>query len=273
MFKAAVVTKRFVIFAAWIGCVLALAFLSSRNPVGVVLNQGPVFDAEGCPGKNEIGAVTYTHWEKREPGRIHSIIHFDHFLAENSNIAAFKTSLFKSVKISGLSLKIYQYCDNETEDKSLTNLLLVSPETQPTALANLRNGQLPGPADGWRINNIDLSNIAEVYISDFDYKLFHDYQPYLSVHCKRAEVSYKRPGILLRGHVTIKGLNGDMLQCNCLTWDVTDNHFITNGPCILQRNSRVITGADLSVDYQLNILDSKGNLAKKQEEQKCLVKL
>jgi lipopolysaccharide assembly outer membrane protein LptD (OstA) len=127
--------------------------------------------------------------------------------------------------------------------------------------------------DGWRVTNIDLSNVSEVRINNFDYQVFYEDDLFLSIQSKRAMASYKHSGIVLRGHVIIKTADGSTLESNYVKWDIENQHFTVNGIYVINRNGVKTTGRNISVDAQLNNVKGQNAKVKRKEAEKCFAKL
>ena len=266
--------KRTVFLASWVSSVLILIIVVSNNALNPFYDAAVSTTAELIPPRNQTGAVSYRCWDPKENYRPIYSVCFKNLFAENNNLGVFKTALHKIVKIQGLELEFHRY---SSDDGTANEKLRISPmpeglTTSSRALIETID-RLLHRADGWRINNLDVGGVSEVSINNFDYKLFYDGELFFSVESKRAMVSYKHSGLVLRGHAKISITDGSTLESNYIEWDVKNQHFTVDGGYVLNRGGRVTIGKDICVDAQLNNVEAQSAKVERKENQKCLAKL
>ena len=129
--------------------------------------------------------------------------------------------------------------------------------------------------DGWKLTipGIELSDIGEISVSDFDYQVFYDEELSFGVQSKRVIASYKHPDLILRGHVIITASDSSTLECNYAKWNVKKELFEIDGVYVLNRGGETISGKYICVDTQLNSVEVKHAKSKQKEIKKCFAKL
>ena len=267
--------KRAVLLVSWALFVLALIIFAAHNDLNKLYRNTQSWKPELRLPRNQMGAFSYRRYSSKETGSpVHSAS-FENLLVENNNFGFFKTALHKMVKIQHLKLAFYRYPTAEAASNTEFNSenaaatitgdasgysvtpaadTLTVPKNAFTPLENLVNDidNLIKPSDGWRLD-IDLSNVSEVLVANFDYKVFYDGTLLLSVQSKRATISNKSPDeVMLRGHVIVKAEDGSVLESNCVKWDVRKHHFIADGTYFLTHNGNKIHGKSICVDDRLN---------------------
>jgi len=274
IFKSNLWLKRTVLVTSWILSFLVLIIVSTNKELNTLYNDAVSPGPELRPIKNQIGTLSYTRWDPEENYRPIYSVHFKNFRAENSNLGIFKTALHKVVKIHGLKLKFYQYSSGKTTATTTPDIYPVYEETIADAKALIKEvmRKLINPEDGWRVN-IDLGNVSEVRINNFDYQVFYEGDLFFSIRSKRAIASYKHSGIVLRGHVIVKTAEGSTLESNYVKWDIENHHFTVNGIYVINRNGVKTTGRNISVDAQLNSVEAQSAKVKRRENQECFAKL
>lgn len=286
-FKSSPWLKWATLVAAWILSFLILIIVSTNNELNTLYNEAVSYGHQLRPIKNQTGALSYTRWDPKENHRPIYSVCFKNLRVENNRLGIFKTALHKVVKIRGLALKFYQYTSpqvtatikpNHSKPPKTTLTTADIPVLPVDITADARvlikkiTRKLINPEDGWRVN-IDLGNVSEVHVNNFNYKVFYDDDLFFSIQSKRAIASYKRPGIILRGHAKIKTANGSTLESNYIKWDIKKQHFSANGVYVLNRGGMVKTGKDICVDAQLNSVKVQHAKVKGKESQKCFAKL
>lgn len=246
----------------WILSFLTLIIVSPNNELNKFYNhtvsQGPEFR----PLKNEIRDLTYTKRDPKENSRPIYSIHFNSLLAENNELGIFKTALYKVVKIRDLQLSFYEYKISHIPKGTRISL---------QAIMKIAEKRI-NPMDGWG-TNIDLSNVSEIIVNNFDYKVFYKDNLSLAVQSKRAFASYKQANVVLRGHVTITTADGSTLESNYVMWDLEKQRFKVNGIYVLNHNGIRKKGKDICVDTQLNLTKAQQAKLKQKETEKCFAKL
>jgi hypothetical protein len=250
--------KRTVFLASWVSLVLILIIVVSNNALNPFYDAAVSSTPELIPPRNQTGAVSYRCWDPKENYRPIYSVCFKNLLAENNNLGVFKTALHKIVKIQGLELEFYRY---SSDDVTANEKLRTSPIPEGLTI-NSRAlietiDKLLHRTDGWRINNLDVGGVSEVGINNFDYKLFYDGELFFRVESKRAMVSYKHSGLILRGHAKLSIADGSTLESNYIEWDVKNQYFTVDGRYVLNRGGRVTIGKDICVDDKLNIMQAQ----------------
>ena len=289
------VFKHGLFLTVWILSICFLIQFSANNELNTRYYQTESQDFDLTLPKNQIGTLSYIRRDPKENGRPIYSIHFNKLLAENNHLGIFKTGLHKVVKIRGLGLRLYQYGPTETKpaarpnhNKSPTIVRANSGKSDRTKMANIPIvledigtdvqalikfvDNLIKPQSGWLIN-IDLSNVSEVLVNDFDYQVFCDGDLFLAIESKRAIASYKHSALVLRGHVTITAADGGTLECNHAEWYTKKEQFKIDGIYVLNRNGVKTTGKNICVDTQLNLAGAQHTKSKQWETQKCFAKL
>jgi len=276
IFKSNLWLKLAFLLTSWILSILVLIIVSTNNELNTLYNDAVSPGPELRPIKNQIGTLSYTRWDPEENYRPVYSACFKNFRAENSNLGIFKTALHKVVKIHGFKLEFYQYSSGKTTATTTPDIYPVYEETIADAKALIKEvmRKLINPEDGWCVNvNIDLGNVSEVRINNFDYQVFYEGDLFFSIQSKRAMASYKHSGIVLRGHVIIKTADGSTLESNYVKWDIEKRHFTVNGIYVINRNGVKTTGRNISVDAQLNSVEAQNAKVKRKENQECFAKL
>ena len=244
--------KRAVLLVCWALFVLALTIFATHNDLNKLYRNTQSWEPELRLPTNQMGAFSYRCYNSKETGSPLHSASFENLLVENNNFGFFKTALHKMVKIQHLELAFYRYPTAEPPTKTFGGDTLTVPENAFTPLENLVNDidNLIKPTDGWRLD-IDLSNVSEVLIANFDYKVFYDGTLLLGVQSKRATISNKSPDeVILRGHVIVKAEDGSVLESNCVKWDIRKHHFIADGTYFLTHNGNKIHGRCIRVCLQ-----------------------
>ena len=275
IFKSSRWVKWTILLSMWILSFLILIIFAGNNELNTLYNDAVSHGLELRPPKNQTGTVSYVRWDPEENYRPIYSVHFKNLRTENNKLGIFRTALHKVVKIRGLELEFYQYSSGKTVATAIPDIYPVCEET----IANTRTlikevmRKLINPEDGWRVNNINLGNVSEVHINNFDYKVLYDDELFFAIQSKRATASYKHSGIVLRGHVIIKTADGSTLESNYVKWDIKKQHFSVNGIYVLNRDGVKTTGKDICVDAQLKSVKAQHAKFERKEEQKCFAKL
>ena len=274
-FRLRLRSKWIFLSAFWILSFLILIVVSTNNGLNAPYNKVLIDGSQFKLPKNQVGTFSCI---RRDPKENYNPIYsasFENLLVENNNLGFFKTALHKVVKIRGLKLRFYGYTSAKTT--ATTNLdSNESPKgitTDAKALLVKAMRRLMTPVDGWRISNIDLGNVSEVRVNNFDYKVFYDDNLSFGIQSKRAIASYKHSGIILRGHAKLTLADGTTLESNSIKWDIKKQHFSANGVYVLNCGGIVTTGKDICVDAQLKSVKAQHVKSKQKEAQKCFAKL
>jgi hypothetical protein len=244
------------------------------------------------PAKNEIQGLSYTYKENNRP--VYSV-QFADLRTENNDFGIFKTALHKVVKIQDLQLAFHRYTcgrmasvQTDSSSKSsnvastgsgdiysanLTEIYPASGKGTPNVRTIVETARrLLQPKKGWRFD-IDFSNASEILVNGFQYKIFSDENRSLSVQSKRLMVSSDQPGVILRGHVTIKAADGSTLESNYVQWDVVNEYFTAKGSYVLNRDGAKKIGKNISVNAQLDQINAQQAKFEQKEKRECLANL
>lgn len=286
-----------VLLAFWILSFLILIIVTGNNGLNDLYNNALSYSPKLRLPKNQMGSLRYTRWDPKENGRPIYSVRFKNLIVENSKLGIFKTALHKVVKIPDLELRFYQYASpkvtattklnhsifpetvaagSDGPSKTTISDISLVPEdtiTNPRALIKNIIRKLTNPENGWRVNSIDLGNISEVRINNFDYKVFFDDDLFFAIQSKRAMATYKQSELALRGHVIITAADGSTLESNYIKWDIENQHFTVNGIYVLDRNGVKTIGKDICVDAALNALERQHAESERKERKKCFAKL
>lgn len=267
--------RKWTLLIFWYACGAMVAMIWGVNsPLGMSDSTSRVDISSYKLMKNQIGAFGYTRCDPAKNYRPLSAVYFDELNTTNGQIGFFKTALHKVVKIRDFELKFYHYTSPEVTASAIPDVCLIHEDitTDVRALFSKITHKLTNPMDGWRVN-VDLGNISELRVNNFDYKVFYDGDLFFAIQSKRATASYKHSGIVLRGHVTIQTGDGGTLESNYVEWDVKKQHFNVNGVYVLNRDGIKTMGKDICVDAQLKSVKVQRAKFKQKEIQKCFVKL
>lgn len=239
--------------------ILGIVIVGGNNELNTPYHNAASTGRELRPPKNQTGAFNYRRWDPNENYRPISSVRFENFCSENNKFGFFKTALHKVVKIQDLELKFYNYNPDRITEANTPDVFLfhqdITNDTRALVKGIMR--RLSTFADGWRVNNIDLSNVTEVRINNFDYQVFNDGDLLFATQSKRAIVSHKHSEVVLRGHAKITIADGSTLESNHIKWDVKKQHFRVNGVYVLNRGGVMTTGKGICVDAQLNIVGAQ----------------
>jgi len=268
-----------VLLISWtLSALILIIILGNNNELSLPYPDiaiGPEFRPDlSYPQKNQIGAFNYRRWDLKDNYRPICSVRFEDLCPENNNLGLFKTALHKVVKIQDLELRFYRYSSHKITAATTPDILPVTDDmtTDTTALIKEIMRRLTTPADGWRIN-IDLGNVSEARINNFDYRVFLDDDLFFAIQSKRAVVSYEySDDIVLHGHVKITIADGSTLESNYIKWDVKKQHFSVNGVYVLNRGGVITTGKGICVDAQLKSVEGKYAKSER-KEQICVTKL
>lgn len=259
----------------WILSFLSFIIVTGNNELSELYNEAAYPGIELMLPKNQTGAVSYWRCDPNANGRLIHSVDLKNLRVENNNLGIFKTALHTVVKIDDLQLELYRYTSPKVMgDRSPDNP--AAPEdimADAQAFVEQVSHRLTNVTHGWRANSIDLGNLSEVCVDNFDYKVFHDGDLFFAVQSRRAMVSYKWSGIVLRGRVTLETADGSTLKSNHIKWEVEKQRFIVKGVYALDRGGVRTTGKDICVDAQFNDVKAQNAKAKEKEDKECFARL
>ncbi len=250
--------------------ILGIVIFGGNNEAGTLYRDAASIGPELRPPKNQTGAFNYRRWDPNENYRPVFSVHYENFCSENNNFGFFKTALHKVVKIQDFELKFYKYNPDKVTSETTPDIFFVSEDITSDTITLVKNimRRLTIPESGWRINNIDLSNVTEVRINNFDYQVFNNSNLLFATQSNRAIVSYDHSDVVLRGHAKITIADGSTLESNYIKWDVTKQRFSVNGVYVLNRRGVMTTGKGICVDAQLNIVGVQSAKAERRSMEK-----
>jgi len=265
-----------VFLISWTFSVLTLGIVifSGDSELSTSSHYASSADLDFRPPKNQIEAFFYRRWDPNENNRPIYSVNFENLGSENNKLGIFKTALHKVVKIQDLELKFYQYDSDNLTEVNTSDIFVIPEEitNYTRALVKKIMARVTTVTNGWRVNNIDIGNVSEVRVNNFDYQIFHEGDLFFAVQSKRAIVSGGNSYVVLRGHAKITIADGSTLESNHIEWDVKQQHFKAKGVYVLNRGGIITTGKGICLDAELRSIS--GQFAKsKQKEQKCIAKL
>jgi len=271
-----------VLFSCLLFLVLVICYPAEHWQVGSMQQSGEgalSFDVAA----NHIGKFAYVGLDPEKNYRPLHSIRFDDFSTESGQFGFFKTGVYRTARITGLRLRLYSY---------LPDVEILSVDNGHPGVQNTNHKDIPAtiralirkntvslqddPAvcsksTGMRIyiNNVDLSNVGEVKVRDFDYEFFANNDKIVSIKSALAHFSYSTEDIILRGHVTISGVDGDTLESNHVCWNSQTGRFRVKGNYVLMRRGNKLFGKDIVVDMHLNEIYAQQANLDKREGDKC----
>lgn len=259
---------------AWLVLVTSVVFFAAQNKLSTLHRIITSYNPELHFKDSSLGAFSYLTRDTKLKGAPGYSIRFDNLLTESGRLGIFRTGLHKRVKIRKLDLVFYKSSDNINETNEMSPDISIAPLSLDEDLQTLIKNffRLINPKNGWRVD-IDIKNIAEVFVNDFDYKVFYDNELFLSIKSKRVITSYKNPKIVLRSHVTIKTAENNIIESNHVEWDMQNKCFNVRGVYALNRNGVKTLGRDITLDFKLNEIKNKQVAHKTRENKKCFVKM
>lgn len=274
VFKSGQWGRRTVLLISWILSFLILVVFSMTSELNNHYNDAAGHVPEAGPISNQLGAVRYTRWDPQENYRPIYSVSCKGLSVENNTLGIFKTALHKVMKIQSLQFSFHQYSSgtNKTTTPDIHSFYREQIADVKVFVKQIMY-KLTNPMEGWRVKNIDIGNVSEVHINNFDYKALYDDELFFTIQSKKAMVSYKYSGVVLRGHVTIKTADGSTLESNYVNWDIDKQHFSVNGVYVLNRDGVKTTGRDICVDTQLNRIKTRRAKSQQKEDLECFAKL
>jgi len=273
--------KLTILLTSWSVSLILLFILSTNSAFKTPYKETGIYGSELRLPRNQIGSLSYIRRDPKQNGRPIYAVAFDNLILENNKLGFFRTALHKVAKIRDLKLSFYHYDPIETKvnpkpkqsnaretipaaickrEKFVKPHIPFAPKTQPPDTKELLKKvvhTLRCLEDGWHIDNIDFTNVSEVRVDDFEYKIFHENDLLLTVRCKRAITSYRNSNIYLRGNVRINYRNNTTLQSNCIEWDAANTIFKVKGVYALSRTGTITTGKNACFDFELNEVTSQ----------------
>lgn len=230
----------------------------------------------------KFGKFEYAAWDAEKDYRPLYLIRFDELTTENGQLGIFKTGIYRTAKIKGLRLRLFEYSFDpatQTDKKQvlpqsgLPGAVKVATRKKMPEVSSDIGRHLGSLTKQVAINNLDLSDVGELRIRDFDYGFFDNDAMVVGIKSTLANVSYRSKEIILRGHVTITASNGDTLQSNHVCWDSRTESFVVKGSYILNSHGNRVIGSGISVDVQLNDIHKQQANVNTREMEKCLTRM
>lgn len=248
-----------ILLTTWLFYMLVFVFVAANKELSKHYYSAAAPEAIPRSPGNQIRNFDYLCCDPKEKLKPVYSVHFTKLCARNSNFGFFKTALHKVVEIQDLKLKFYRYSSDKVKSATTPDISGVYEGviSDTTALVNKMVLLSPNFVDGWNFNNIDLGNVSEVRINNFDYKLFYDKELLFATQSKRATVSHQYSKVVLRGCVKITTADGSTLESNDIQWDVKNGYFYVNGIYVLNRRGIITTGKGICVDTRLENMKSR----------------
>jgi hypothetical protein len=214
--------------------------------------------------KSAVGPTRYSRWDPRQNNRPLYSVSLDGMTVKPGNLGFFKTGLFKTVQVRSLQVRRYEYESDagtqgpgiDPEGTALQALELDNPELVKGVFRGQQEPLRLGHGMEIRIDRPDVSDAGQLLVEHFDYQIFLEGRPRLSIRSKRALASWEESGILLRGGVVVTADDGPTVRSNRIRWDfrnhvfsVEDNYLLTQGPS-------QTAGKTVYLDEQLHIIDA-----------------
>ena len=265
-----------VLLTLWIVSILTLVIVSANSELSDLHKHAATIRHELRLPKNTIRGLCFLRRDPNNNFRPMYSAHVKSLCTENNDLGPFKTALHRTAIVRSLELEFYQYSCHDGEQIATPGLLalaeqLIGSSTKPSGTIIHRlmtsNGQ-------WRFGvDIDFGNITEARVDGFDYRVFYDGDPLFRMQSKNATISYRRPGILLRGCVTLETADGTTLKSNHVIWEVEQQNFLAKGVYVLNRGGAIITGKGICVNSQLKPVRTHHTKSKQKEKRECFARL
>ena len=239
--------------------------------------------------KGHIGAMGCLRRDPANNGRLLYSFNFDELNMSKGRLGIFKTGIYKVAKINNLRLNLFQYSSDKktsptnTFDESQSAYSKII--NYDDLIGKIREFSRGRQSDGscgsvvklrggleLTVPGIEFGDVGEVKVNGFEHQVFYDGVMLFGVQGKRAIVSYRQPGVTLRGHVIITASDGSTLECNHAEWDVKKGLFEIDGVYVLNRGGETISGEYICVDSQLSSINNKQVKYNQRETEECFVK-
>jgi len=247
----------------WAGGFCILFVLFARNaPVG----EFPALSlpAQSASPKSALGPIRYTQWDPQQDHRLRMSVSLDDLTVRPGSLGLFKTGLFKIVQVRSLQVRKYEYPSDPAApgfemDSESTAFRAMGLEDRDLAIGILRGeSESFRPVHGIqiRIDRPDVSDAGQLLVENFDYRIFFEGRPRLSIRSKRAFASWEESGILLRGGVVITADDGPTVRSNRIRWDPRNHLFSVADNYLLTQGRSQTAGKKIFLDEQLHIIDA-----------------
>jgi hypothetical protein len=219
----------------------------------------PVLPPQSTSPDSALGPMRMTRWDPGQGHRLQVSISLDGMTVEPGNLGLFKTGLFKTVQVRSLRVRRYEYQSDaaaqgagmEPEETALRVLGLDNPEQAKGLLGTDQEPLRLNNGMEIRIDRPDISDAGQVLVENFDYRIFYEGKPRLSISSKRAVAAWDQSGILLRGGVVVTAADGATLRTNRLQWDPKRKLFAIDGNYLLSRGDSLAAGRNICLDEHL----------------------
>jgi hypothetical protein len=263
-----------ILSTAWLLCALLFVFVVVNEELS--RRYYNTADPEAIPKlpRNQIRDFDYFRYDPEENLRLVYSIHFANLFTRNNNFGFFKTALHKVIEIQDLELKFYRYSSDKIKSTATPDISGVYEGviSDTTTLVDKMVHLSSNFVDGWHLNNIDLGNVSEVRVNNFNYTVFRDEELLFATQSRRATISHRYSHVVLHGRVKITTADGSTLESNHVLWDVKKGYFNVDGVYVLNRRGTITTGKGICVDTQLESL--KGHYTQSERKwQKCIAGL
>jgi hypothetical protein len=252
-----------VLFWAALPCAM-IRWPGADNRLQLPSSAAVSFDFTTCTDR--LDRFGYIAFDTERGGLPAHSIYFDTLRTESGSLGWFKTGVHQTARITGLRLRLYSYnaqtnpgADAPSERPLDGEPLLDTLKRLAEACASGLQGPVGGSAPALQLDiaNVNLRNVSEIRIRDFDYTAFDNDQRVIEVKSRLAQASCMTDDVILRGHVVITAASGDTLESNHVCWNRPRGCFEVIGGYVLWRAGTMVSGKNLLVDTQLNNIYSQ----------------
>jgi hypothetical protein len=247
----------------WTGGLYSLFVLFAWNASVGEIPAVPL-PAESVNPNSAFGPIRYTQWDPQQDHRLRFSVSLDDLTVKPGALGLFKTGLFKIIQVRSLQVRKYEY----ESDPGLPSIGMDSEATAQRSMGLDNLGLAKGfmgtgdeplrLANGMeiRIDRPDVSDAGQLLVENFDYQIFLEGRPRLSIRSKRAFASWEESGILLRGGVMITAADGPKVRSNRIRWDTRNHVFSVEDNYLLTQGPSQTAGNKIYLDEQLHIIDA-----------------
>jgi hypothetical protein len=247
----------------WTGGFYTLMVLRSpHDPVAEIPTLR--LPAQSTSDSSAFGPIRYSRWDSQQGNRPQFSVALDGITVKPGNLGLFKTGLFKTVQVRSLQVRKYEYESDpgtqgpemDSDAAALRTLELNNPELVKAMLGGDQEPFRLGNGMEIRVDRPDVSDAGQLLVENFDYRIFLEGRPRLSIRSKRAFASWEESGILLRGGVAITAADGPTVRSNRIRWDTRNHLFSVEDNYLLTQGSSQTAGNKIYLDEQLRIIDA-----------------
>jgi hypothetical protein len=245
------IRRRYVVFALLIIIETAFVVVCIRNnslQPYISLYQSQSLTAS--PPENQLTGLSYYRYDPIT-SKLCFAVSCGTILSQNAPLGIFKTAAARTIEVQDLQLS---FCENSgpSEKTVLPGNAPLEKTVQDSSNLGGFFRRLADTHNNWGLN-IDLTNVIEITIDNFDCRMLDDGSDLrLGVKCRRAVANSNWPLINLRGHVIITAADGATLESNHIIWDTRGQNFTADGTYLLRRGENRIAGRGIRFDSKLN---------------------